>query len=496
MKLNKFIWDNYKESIEGKKVIEIFNENDVHAIIDNFFTDANSLYKDALDIIDVLDYIKELELPENLDESQAKTLFNQIIEKGITIEFEEGDDEFISANDYETILYYVPLISVYLYSYYPEQFKPYFFVRKFKLLVQISDAFEMKIPEVPLKRDKRARCEYYWDLCQAFNRFKDENSFSDEELCAFLYDFAPKYLNQSKTQIVEELPVPTQVWMVGGNIGGGDIEFLDKAKSGDISNWQGNLDTKRGDIVVMYCLTPNSSIHSIWRAYSDGFPDPFFRYYSLINITNPIKVPDIHIKELKADKYFSKHSLVRSNMQGLNGRTLNSQDYEELLKLIQKKNFKIEELPKLYHPTFNTNDEIKNERDVEIQILEPFIEKVGYQKGDWERQLTVRMGRGERNYPDYSFFVSGEKGFEKSKMIVEAKYLIKNNKELEETFKQAHSYALRLEASKIILCDKNAIWIYIRESHGYDRDKYYKKFWQELEHADEFNKVKKMIGKT
>lgn len=494
MKLNKFIWDNYKETIDGKHAINIFKEFNIDLIVKNYLDNAVEIYGDPIDMIDDYEYIISPKMSDEMEEEEARDYFYKILDNGITIQLEEGTEEILWPNDDKDILYKIPLISIWLYSCYPDYFKPYLFRMKFKLFNQIADAFEIELPEVPQKKNKKERCQYYWKICEALNKFQKEHSLLNEEVCAFLYDFAPKFLNQNKTQIVEDLPSPTQVWMVGGNIGGGDIEFLNRAKEGDISNWQGNLETKRGDIVVMYCLAPQSSIHSIWRAYSDGYPDPFFGFYSLICISNPIKVPDIHIQELKLDNYFSKHSLVRSNMQGLNGRTLSSQDYEELLKLIQKKNFKISELPKLYHPTFTTNLEIKNERDVELQLLEPLIEKIGYEDGDWERQLTVRMGRGERNYPDYSFFVNGEKGFEKSKMIVEAKYLIKNNKELDETFKQAHSYALRLEASKIVLCDKNAIWIYIRESHGYDRDKYYKKFWQELEHADEFNKIKKMIG--
>ena len=103
------------------------------------------------------------------------------------------------------------------------------------------------------------------------------------------------------------------------------------------------------------------------------------------------------------------------------------------------------------------------------------------------------MGRGERNYPDYSFFTSGEKGYEKSKMIIEAKFYIKTNKDLEETFRQAHSYAMRLEASTIMLCDKNSIWIYLKNASGFDRTKYFKKYWKELENVDEFNKLKEIF---
>ncbi|HTO35744.1 MAG TPA: hypothetical protein VLZ72_05870, partial [Flavobacterium sp.] len=55
--------------------------------------------------------------------------------------------------------------------------------------------------------------------------------------------------------------------------------------------------------------------------------------------------------------------------------------------------------------------------------------------------------------------------------------------------------ALRLEADKIILCDKDFFWIYIKSNGNFDRTQYIKHNWQELNDANIFNKVKKVIGK-
>lgn len=105
------------------------------------------------------------------------------------------------------------------------------------------------------------------------------------------------------------------------------------------------------------------------------------------------------------------------------------------------------------------------------------------------------MGRGERNYPDYVFFAETNKGYEKAKMLLETKFVIKNNRDLEETFQQAHSYALRLESQKIVICDKDFIWIYSRKNDSFDRTKYLKFNWQEINNPDIYNQIKKLIGK-
>ena len=244
----------------------------------------------------------------------------------------------------------------------------------------------------------------------------------------------------------------------------------------------------------MYCLAPRSYIHSIWRATKNGIADPFFHYYSSIYISEGIKVSPISIHELKADEYFSKHPLVRKNLQGVSGYSFSSEDYNQLLELLKKKGTNIDALPKLYSPTFNINDKLEIERDVEIYLIEPLLKELGYTEDHWERQLTVRMGRGERNFPDYAFLTSKEKNYEIANMLIESKYWIKNNKELEETFKQVYSYGLRLSAKMLVIADKNAIWIYEKQNGSFDRTIFVKKYWKELEIPDVFNNIKKLIG--
>ena len=138
--------------------------------------------------------------------------------------------------------------------------------------------------------------------------------------------------------------------------------------------------------------------------------------------------------------------------------------------------------------------ELSNERNVEVKLMEPFLKKIGYTPKDWIRQMSVSMGRGERNYPDYAFGAQTKKGDEKASMVLEAKYHIKVRRELVDAYRQAKSYALRLQSRIMVLAAVEGIWIFDGKS-GFDFDRYIHKNWKELEHPDVVHKVRKRIGK-
>jgi hypothetical protein len=492
MKLNKFLWDIYKLSEQGQKAIQLFTNGPTDELIKKYLGVFHLSPDDTTSFIDdLIDFTTLPTIPTEMNFEEAGQLFESIISSGIELTNEDGEKE---KYDPKTVnfLALTPIISNWLFTIFPDFYKPYFFRNRFQLLIRIADTFGIDLPPVPLKRYKQERIKYYWELCKTFLEFQIENELTAAEFCAFLYDFAPNYVSQSDTPELE-LPKPTQVWMVGGDKGGGDFEFLDKSSENNISFWQGNQDTKRGDIIVMYCLAPRSYIHSIWRATSDGIADPFFHWYSNIYIGQGKKVVPVTLNELKQDTYFSNHPLVRKNLQGVNGYPLTSEDYNRLQQIIIEKGGNNEDLPQLYSHTFSTNQDLSNEREVEIALIEPLLLQLGYTANHWVRQLSVRMGRGERNFPDYAFLTNKEQGYEAASMLIESKFWIKNNKELEETFKQVWSYGQRLMSNILVIADKDAIWIYERHSQSFDRTRYIKKFWKELEQPDNFQQVKQIL---
>ena len=70
---------------------------------------------------------------------------------------------------------------------------------------------------------------------------------------------------------------------------------------------------------------------------------------------------------------------------------------------------------------------------------------------------------------------------------------MKNNQEIEEAFLQARSYACLLESTVIILCDKRCLIVYEKKD-SFDRDRYKKYYWGELENTDIFNELKNKLN--
>jgi hypothetical protein len=513
MIINNYIWNLYKQSNEGIEMIDLFQNTNLSKISDlyklkkyfinddwqNFFIQNHydKYFTEKTDegqFIDydtlLLDYLSDF---KSVSFDKAFELYEQKMEQGLIIS-EKENIFWPEKQDYDGYWFEnLPNISFALFRINPEIFVPYFFMDRFCIFQKIFETFNISIPEVPKKAKRKERALYYLTICKALQEFRQINNFSYSELCAFLYSFAEKYIESKETT---DLPKPTKVWFVGGGKNNnGDFDYLDNANQNSIESWQGSVETRKGDIIVMYCLTPRSYIHSIWRANSDGFNDPFFYFYNTIFISNPIIIVPISQQELKGNEIFSKNPLVRKNMQGINGYGITTDEYSELLRLMEQKGQDINILPKIEIIENIKNVTLEDERDVEIYLVEPFLERLEYQKTDYLRQMPIKMGRGFRYYPDYAFFANNQRGEEKAKMVLETKYSIKNNKDLQDAYYQAKSYAIRLQAKYFILASKEGIWIYFSDKLDFDFKVTNFKNWNEMNNPDTFHSLLKIIGK-
>lgn len=487
MRFNQYTWNLYKNSPEGRAAIsEFVNRKDWIDEI-RLIQKYNPRFGEQMDeemacnIIEtfwcykVSDYYLE---PTSLE--KVESLYREMIDTGLIVE----SDIILKPNDYERILGYVPFLSMELNYKYGEYFFPYMYVDSFYNLKKLSDAFDIELPTIPKKSDYKARCMYYWELCKVFYKFRIENGLSPDELGAFMYDYVPKFL---RTEEKESMPKPSRAWFIGGLIKGYG-EFW------TTGFWQSNKETKKGDILVHYETAPVSAITCMWIAQVDGVVDPFFHYYSNTYIGDKMDIPHITLKELQTDGYFSKHPLVRKKFQGVNGWALSGEDYSELLRMIKAKGFDIRKLPQLYTPTLPKNVVIEHERDVEVNLLEPLLNSMGWYEGkDFIRQLPIHAGRGHRIFPDYALHYDNKPEEEKAKVLIEAKLYMKTNQDLESTFLQARSYAQLLSSSVIVLCDKYCLIVYERKD-SFDRSRYKKYYWSELENPDVFNELKNKLN--
>ena len=488
MKFNQYLWKLYKNSPNGKSAISEFLDRKEWVEEERLFVKYNPKIKDGFNsevICGILEdfwcyKVSEHEGMELKSLDDAGKLYEEIISTGLTIESEE----ILKIGDFSRMLEFVPFLSMELNYLFGEYFFPYIYIDEFCQFTRLADFFEIELPPIPPKADYKARCMYYWELCMVFYRFRKENELTPAELSAFMYDYAPNLLAKEDNT---DMPKPSAAWFIGGGIEGYGTHWT-------TGLWQSNKDTKKGDILIHYETSPVSAITYLWIAQVDGVIDPFFHYYSNTCIGDRIEIPHISLKELKSDRYFSSHPLVRKNFQGVNGWSATGKDYAELMRMIKSKGFDTSKLPQIYTPSLPKGIIVKNEIDVEVNLLEPLLNNMGWQENkDYIRQLPIHAGRGHRIFPDYALHYNNKPEEENAKVLIEAKYYMKNNQEIELAFLQAFSYAKLLLSSVIVLCDKECILVY-EKNKGFSRDRYTKYYWEDMKDSDLYNELKRRLS--
>lgn len=504
MQFNSYIWNLYKTSANGKQMIQNFESSAPEWMDEQFDLYKNDfLFEDEEDIThwgfkEISFYVPDeiftyASLHEVNNSQDALDLYSEIIDTGFPVITKNaaGEDETFGNIGGDGLLDYfvhqIQHMSVGLFRAHREYFCPFLLKNYFYQFQNICDEFSIAIGPIPKKKDWRARAMYYMEINIALQEFRKIHDLSPAELCAFLYDFAPSSISDEEA----ELPKPTKAWLLLG--GPEDYKWLEEADETSTSHWQGGIDTRRGDIMMLYARTPHKCIHSIWRAQTDGFVDPFFHYHSTVWVQDRIKTAPVTFAEMKADPVISQMGIIKAHLQGPSGKPFNVEEYEAVLKIMENKGQDISELPRIESTTFLPDIELKNERDVEVLLVEPLLKEIGYSETDWLRQMCVRMGRGEHYYPDYVFNPQTKKGDEHADMVLEAKYRINTRKALTDAYRQAKSYALLLKCKKIVLASVEGIWIFDK-TPDFDFDRFGHWNWKQLENPDVLHGVRQMIG--
>ncbi|MBQ0073652.1 MAG: type I restriction endonuclease subunit R [Prevotella sp.] len=474
-KINKHNWENYLHSEGGQATISQFTEASEYDIPGEVVLDIiehynprilNNVSEEQIVICtkgmtyDVEDVYYELQQPQTWEE--AETFYEELIKRKMN-------------HNYRLALSMNLPLSFALFALNPKQFLPNLYSLNIKNLYKLADTYDLELPPLPKRSDYPGRCAYYLGVCKSLHAFRELNKLSPEELCAFIYDHFPKSLEEEET---EPLPKPMHAWFIGG-------ESNDKEEEAEYRFWQMNPDTRRGDILIHYEKTPVSAITSVWRAEEDGFIDPFFYYYAYSFMGCREDVPHITLDELKADEYFSEHSLVRKNMQGVNGWAVSSSDYKRLCEWFRDKGVTAE-LPELFAPESPKDVILKEESDVEDQLIAPLLEEMGI---SYERQISYHLGRKDKGRADFILGSSvSPDGLEKrADVIIEAKYNMKNSKEETDAFAQGRSYANQSKARLLVLADKQRVVVYPKKNGEFDRYNNIVIGWNELRCPDCFN---------
>ena len=511
--MNKNIWNLYKNSDNGKEAIALFTFDSEN---DNLETKAIEIFQKYCEFLGgtkVEDYFLDncfliidnifaakLFIEENEDAIDYFTRLVANLEIFFVEENSEGDlirmdseRPLIFQKDYKTFCAILPEISLVLYLYGVLFFFPILFRVQFDVFMKILDVLNIPMPELPAKADKKGRLLLYNDLSKNILKFTNENHLSREETCACIYDFAFMLLEDDNNKF--EMPAPTNIWLTGGSKKDYNT-FLENPVEGAKSVWTCHENTKRGDIIVMYVLSPYSCIQSIWRADIDGVYTPFDYYNSRTRVTNGVVVPHVTLNELKSDPYFSQLPITRKNFQGVNGVQFSATDYKELQRILKDKGFDVSVLPQLYKPDLEFAVHLKSEKDVEEKLLIPLLGKLGYSETDWTRQLSQKAGRKEKAIPDFVFLPKGETYFQNAPMVIEAKFNMSSNIERTKSYNQALSYARLMKSTVFGICDKDRLIIYIEKNDYFDRfSPVFEKHWQSINDVEIFRQLKLLIGK-
>ncbi len=482
---SKYLWDNYLNS-GGKETVRIFEDTLTGKSENEYIPMIRRLHQA---------YCPAESITDGLCEDLEHVFLEPFYLKDGTYSIESGIDELLNAlldedeqlgeQTYKLALLFITSLSTDLACNLPELFVPYYFSYNFNIIEKIFDEFEIDLPEIPVKSDYRGRVYYYGELCAALMEFREDNELSPFELCAFLYDFAPKCLGGIDYIIpFDQLPEPKAAYFIGSS----PKDTLYSSKTDWITPWQTNPEARAGDMNVMYLTSPVSAIDSVWRCVSVGFNDPFFYYYRCAYIGCPKSIPRTSLKEMKKDPVLGDLPIVRKNMQGVNGVELLPSAYNYIVKKAKQK------LPLLDYYHSPENPSINREKDVEDQLVNPFLEKLGYNEDDYQRQLSLKVGNHNLLLiPDYVLLPTIKRSRITAAGVVETKITIGSQKKLEETKSQARSYARQLCASFIIIASIEGIWLF-EQSDDFEAC-VFQSTWEELKNADQFYALQKLAGR-
>lgn len=395
----------------------------------------------------------------------------------------------------DLFIYNINYCTLSLSKYQPECFVPYFYQDLYIVFEEICREFCLHVPPVPPRNDYKGRFLHYGEICRVLQEFRVANRMTPAELWAFLYEYANAAIGFC--QWLSPLPpAPKHAYFIGGGKGkNGDFSDVQQMllTPGACRRWQCSPEAERGDVCLLYMLAPVSSVKYMLRAVSPGFSDPFFYHYRCIFLGNAQAVPAISLQEMKEDSRFSEISLVRSNMQGVNGRELTEAQYLDFSSFWKEHGLVEYAIPKLPNYTIKTSKVLQKEKDVEEQLIKPLLGNLGYAKNDYIQQWTLKIGRAYRVIPDFAV-LPNEKA-ETCRLIVEAKLVVPTRAQLSADMGQARSYARRLNAEYAAVASSEGVWLASKQN-DFSAESANSYTWDELQQTDNMNRLMRLIGKT
>jgi hypothetical protein len=495
---NQYQWNLYLKS-GGQDVVDLFRTNLSTRCTEDYANKIEKLHqyyypgiKDALNIKDDLlkNYIAKVhtaEFSSLLANIKQYTLRLDAILAKFLVLCGVRLSSFLSDSNYLGYFCdYIASFTTLLAQVNPEKYIPYYFKYNFNILSKIAETYDITLPPLPPKKESIKRVLYYDKLCETFHQFRKENSLTPYELYAFLYDYAVKVIGGKDSYIMQDIPAPQNAYFIGSK----KKDSLYSEDPDAMTPWQCSPYTQPGDYAVMYLTSPNSAVGSVWRCVSEGFIDPFFYYYRCAYVANPVQVSHVTLEQLRSDKIFSNYILVRKNMQGVNGTPLLPSQFNHLMDMAKS------DLPRLTYTKTISGKELTIEKNVEEELIKPLLKRLGYE-GDYEQQVRIKAGNQEESkewiIPDFLIHINRDLSNLRAFAVIEAKFAIAQDADLEKACIQIRSYARQVLARFAMIASKDFLWLYSAEDDF--TEPISKLSWADTVNDDTFNALNQQIGK-
>ena len=171
--------------------------------------------------------------------------------------------------------------------------------------------------------------------------------------------------------------------------------------------------------------------------------------------------------------------------------------YKELLEAIGRvaPDFDIGTLPAAPKvPVFDETD-LQVEHDVEVQLLEPLLRRIGFSEEEWTTQYSVRVGRENRSRPDYVIHLDTAGTWPRAAFVFEAKLSVPSKHQLQKDFGQAVAYADLLHARVAALVAREGLWVCPRISGDFSYSEIKFHDWAELREESVIDALRVMFDR-
>jgi hypothetical protein len=310
-------------------------------------------------------------------------------------------------------------------------------------------------------------CEIWWELGEGALRFQERHGLQPWQTWAAIFDLGPRLVSQP-------VPFPTdrtpRVWIVATHDKLGEFDEIDRHTANDIGDWAINQDARRGDLALMYCVSPRSAIVSVYRVLCDAYRDPFGGWNGYrAEIGHKVALPWITISDMKSDESLRDWVLVRRNFQGLLRFEVPEAVWVRLKELIGTRDSNARTVLDAYVGAaqgvreIRVGDEEWSEAEVEQRIVIPILQSLGWKigsnlVGQVPMYIKVGSGRPQQVFADFVGYAGALTS--RAVLVVEVKRRIASTKARETAAAQAESYALKLRCSRYAVASPEGIWVY------------------------------------